>query len=107
MKIDVKPLSVNRAWQGRRFKTKEYKSYETAVMLRLRPIPDFPDGKLNLIIDVGFSNKSADLDNVLKPFIDITQKKYGYNDSQIYAINAFKNIVPKGQEYIDFKIEGL
>ena len=27
MRIDIKPLSVNEAWQGRRIKTKKYKEY--------------------------------------------------------------------------------
>ena len=32
----IKPLSVNEAWQGKRFKTNSYKSYEKDVM-RLLP----------------------------------------------------------------------
>ena len=32
MKIKIKPLSVNKAWQGKRFKTREYKSYEELLL---------------------------------------------------------------------------
>ena len=29
MRLDIKPLSVNEAWQGRRVKTKKYRDFET------------------------------------------------------------------------------
>ena len=103
MRIDLKPLSVNQCWQGRRFKTPRYKQYETAVMIMLPPMI-IPDGDLELHIQAGFSNKASDLDNVAKPFIDILQKKYGFNDSRVYILNMYKKIVPKGQEYISFSI---
>ena len=35
MKINIKPLSVNKAWQGKRFKTKKYKAFETELLLKL------------------------------------------------------------------------
>ena len=30
--LNVKPLSVNQCWQGRRYKTKAYKQYEKALL---------------------------------------------------------------------------
>ena len=105
-RIEIKPLSVNKAWQGRRFKTPEYKAYETELLYKL---PNFEIGKaeLRLIIEVGFSNKSSDLDNICKPFQDILQKKLRFNDSQIYQLIMIKKIVKKGSEYIEFKIENI
>jgi len=103
MKINIKPLSVNKAWQGRRFKTPEYKQYETAVMIMLPPFI-VPEGNLELHIQAGFSNKAADLDNICKLFIDILQKKYRFNDSRIYSLHLYKRMVPKGEEYISFEI---
>jgi hypothetical protein len=35
MKIQIKPMSVNIAFQGRRFKTPLYKKYEKDLMLLL------------------------------------------------------------------------
>ena len=35
MRLDIKPLSVNRCWKGKRFKTKEYKRYERDCLLIL------------------------------------------------------------------------
>jgi Holliday junction resolvase RusA-like endonuclease len=80
----MKPMSVNNAWMGRRFKTKEYDLYEKSVMFLL-PKLEIPEGKLQIDFEFGFSNKLADLDNTLKPFIDILQKKYNFNDRDIYS----------------------
>lgn len=107
MRISIKPLSVNKVWQGKRFKTPAYKSYEKEVMLKLPAKIDIPDGQLYLILTIGFSNKLSDLDNIAKPFIDILQKKYGFNDRYIYRLTMIKDIVKKGEEYIDFELKLL
>ena len=101
--IRIKPLSVNECWQGRRFKTPKYKSYQRALLFYLKPLK-VPDGALSIRMVIGFSNKNSDLDNPLKPFIDILQKKYGFNDSRIYELQIQKKIVQKGMEFIDFEI---
>ena len=103
MKIDIKPLSVNGAWRGRRFKTDAYKKYERDVLTLLRPLK-IPDGKLHLSITFGFSSKASDIDNPLKCFIDCLQKKYGFNDKDIYKLSVEKVDVKKGSEFIDFKL---
>ena len=103
MKINIKPLSVNKCWQGRRFKTPIYKGYETELLLKLQKI-DVPSVLIGLNITFGFSNKGSDIDNPLKPFLDILQKKYNINDRDIYELNVKKEIVKKGDEFISFKI---
>lgn len=104
MKIPIKPMSSNAAWRGaRRFKSKEYERYIKDVSALLRPLT-IPDGELELHVQIGVSNKGFDLDNCIKPFCDILQKKYDFNDNRIYSINAYKKIVPKGQEYISFDL---
>ena len=97
-------MSVNRAWQGRRFKTPLYKKYERDV-LAILPEIKVPDGLLSLEIIFGFSSKLSDFDNGLKPFIDILQKKYGFNDNKIKrATITVNNDVKKGNEYIKFNL---
>ena len=64
-----------------------------------------PPFKVNYVF--GFSNKASDLDNPVKVLTDILQKKYGFNDKDIYEMNVKKKIVKKGEEYIKFKIESL
>ena len=106
MIVKIKPLSVNQAWKGRRFKTDLYKSYERNVSLLL-PKVDFPKGSVHLSLVFGFSNKGADIDNPLKPFLDILQKAYGFNDKDIYKLSVEKKIVKKGDEFIEFEVEAI
>ena len=102
-KINKKPLSVNECFQGRRFKTQEYKKYERDLLLML-PKKTFKFDKFSIIIEFGFSSTLADLDNPVKPFLDILQKKYNINDRYVYSLSISKKVVPKGTEYIKFKI---
>jgi Holliday junction resolvase RusA-like endonuclease len=106
MRINIKPLSVNQVWQGKRFKTKAYKDYEKEVLLTLKPM-QVNGGKLRLHLRFGLSSKNADIDNPVKPFVDCMQKKYGFNDRQIYQLTVEKIDVPKGQEFIEFEITEL
>ena len=106
MRVNVKPLSINKAFQGRRFKTPEYNAYEKEVLLKLRPMK-LPKPPYELQIEFGVSSPLADLDNFLKLFIDVLQKKYNFNDKLINKILAVKTKVNKGKEYIDFNIENI
>ena len=103
-KIKIKPLSVNAAWKGKRYKTKDYISYEKNLILKL-PFLNVPDAPLKVILEFGFSNAASDIDNPVKPFLDILQKKYGFNDKNIYELNLRKTKTKKGSEYILFQIE--
>jgi Holliday junction resolvase RusA-like endonuclease len=105
IKLNIKPLSVNKAWQGKRFKTPLYKSYETKMLLMLpKSIGKIPD-QIEVNITFGFSNKSSDIDNGVKPFLDLLQKKYRFNDSQIYRLNIHKVLTDKGLDFIEFEIK--
>lgn len=99
-RIEIKPLSVNEAWQGKRFKTPKYKSYETEMLWILPKLGILkPPYKLN--VTFGISTES-DLDNCLKPFLDILQKKYGINDKDILEIHAKKEVTKN--HFIEFEI---
>jgi Holliday junction resolvase RusA-like endonuclease len=104
--IYIKPLSVNGAWQGKRFKTPAYKKYERDLLLLL-PQMTMPKAPYEINIEVAFSSKASDLDNILKPFLDVLQKKYAINDKDIYRLSVEKTIVPKGQEFIKFSIRNI
>lgn len=101
--INIKPLSINKAWQGRRFKTKEYKVYETELSALL-PSLNVPNDKIKIEVTFYFKNSLSDIDNPLKPFLDILQKKYGFNDRNIYELNVKKEI---GEDGIEFNIYQL
>ena len=105
-KVNINPLSVNKAFKGRRFKTDEYKRYEKDVLDNL-PALKIPKGRLFVIINFGFSSKLKDIDNPVKLFIDILQKRYNFNDRDIFKLNVQKEIVKKGKEYIKFEIKSI
>lgn len=104
IKINIKPLSVNEAWKGRRFKTPEYAKYERIVLLML-PKKTFETKPLKVSLIFGFSSNASDLDNPAKLVLDIFQKKYGINDKAIWELNIKKEIVKKGQEFFKFSID--
>ena len=104
MRLDIKPLSVNKAWKGRRFKTDEYKKYERDVCLMLKPI-EIPEGPLQISLVFGFSSKLSDFDNPVKPFVDCLQKKYGFNDKMIKKAVIEVVDVDRGCEFIEFEVK--
>jgi len=102
-RINIKPLSVNLAWQGQRFKTPHYKRFERDCLLLL-PKVKIPAKPLQIAYRFGFSNKLSDLLNPEKLVTDILCKKYGFDDRDIFKMTLEKEIVKKGQEYIEFEL---
>jgi len=103
-RIDIKPLSVNDAWKGQRFRSDKYKAYQKHLGLLIN-YKIIPKGKIHLKVKFGFSSKASDIDNPLKPLIDILQKKYMFNDNRIYKLEVEKEDVKKGKEFIEFEFE--
>lgn len=104
-KIYIKPLSVNEAFQGRRFRTNKYDLFIKNMLLILPKSIEIPDEtNIKLAIEFGFSSKGSDIDNCCKSFIDCLVKKYKVDDRHIYEMHVFKTIVPKSKEYIKFRI---
>ena len=106
IKIDIKPLSVNACWQGKRFKTPAYNKYQKDVLLMLPKI-EVPLKPFKVDYEFGLSNKCNDIDNSVKAISDILVKKYGFDDRDIYEMTLKKVIVKKGQEYFKFNISSL
>jgi Holliday junction resolvase RusA-like endonuclease len=106
MIINIKPLSVNDAWQGRRVKSKKYRQYESDILKLLRPMT-VPDGPLELYLKWGFSSAGSDWDNPIKPFQDCLQKRYDFNDNRVVRAVKEKVKVNKGEEFIEFSIKKL
>lgn len=97
-------MSVNLAWQGKRFKTPAYKEYEKGMLLNMPRATIEKDQMLRVEFFFGFSNKASDLDNPVKLLMDIAQKKYGFNDKMVFEFNVRKCIVKKGEEFIQMGI---
>jgi len=100
--IQIKPLSVNDAYRGRRFATPELIRFKQAVYYSLPSFYHIPAGKLKIAYEFGVSSKSSDVDNLVKAFQDVLCTKYEFNDNRIYELRAEKKMVAKGKEYIAF-----
>lgn len=106
MRINIAPLSINKVFTGRRFKTDLYREYCRAVSFMLPP-KQLPAPPFQVNITWGMSNNLSDVDNPAKPFIDILQAKYKFNDRDIKTLVLSKELVEKGKEYIDFEIKNI
>ena len=103
--LNIKPLSVNNCWQGRRFKTKHYLNYEKELLLKLPQRVIQNELPLIVTITYWFSNIGADIDNPSKPLLDILQKKYWFDDKRIFEKHEYKLLVPKWKEFIKLEID--
>lgn len=102
--LQVKPLSVNKVWQGRRFKSKDYKEYER-VLLENLPDMKIPPAPYFIFYTFGFSNyKMSDVDNPVKPLQDILVKRYGIRDQDIKCSAQMKEKTEKGLEFFRVNI---
>jgi len=104
VKLNIKPLSVNEAWRGKRFKSHKYNDFELEMLL-LIPKQKIPEGDLEITLEFGFSNKASDIDNPVKLTLDCLQKKLKFDDKSIYLLHLQKTIVPKGSEFIKYTIK--
>lgn len=105
-KLDIKPLSVNKAWQGRRFKSPEYKQYEEDVaklLMIVKPTPA-PEEKLQVTYRFYLKNhKNSDNDNPIKPLQDILVACGVIKDDRlIYRTIAEK--IPSIYDYVTVEI---
>ena len=103
-KVEVKPLSVNEAWKGRRYRTDKYKDWKQNLLYLLPKSKMCFSGNLKIYVLFAFSSKASDIDNPLKPFIDTLCTKYGFNDNQIQELIVYKKVTQKNKEYIEFEI---
>lgn len=104
IKIPIKPLSLNHAYRGRRYATKELMQFKTNIN-RLLPKLTVPDGKLKVKYVFGVSSKNSDGDNLVKCIQDALAEAYGFNDKKIYKWEGEKVDVKKGSEYFEFIIQ--
>ena len=84
--------------------TVAYRNYRTAWEIHFAKakynIELNKDAKYAVQFVFGFSNKASDIDNPIKPALDTLQNILGFNDKQVYILGACKEIVKKGEEYV-------
>jgi len=106
MKIRINPISVNKCWKGRRFKTSEYKAWREMFCLLVNTTdkdlePTFARLEFGLK-----AFKTTDLDNLIKPTLDaITEAGVIKDDRFIEQLVTFKKKVKeKDDEYINITL---
>lgn len=102
--IKIKPLSVNKAYRGRRFASSDLKDFKMELLWQLPKKFKVPQGKLSVKYIFGCSSKGSDGDNLIKAFQDCLAEIYGFNDNKIYKWIVEKVDVKKGEEFISFEI---
>lgn len=102
--ILIKPLSVNAAFQGRRFKTKECNAYCKEVALALIPYTEQYKGLVEVRYYFYLKNwKKTDGDNLVKVLQDcIVKRGMIEDDSKIMRYVIEK--IPSGIDSINFEI---
>lgn len=108
-RIPVKPISVNELYltdqkTGKRFRNPKYDSFLWEMAAELPPVK-VPNMPLAVRYEFGVSNPGMDLDNCVKATQDAMATKYDFNDKMIFAFYAKKEVVDKGDEYIDVKMK--
>ena len=89
------------------FKTPQYLEYQNEIRDSMMGTQwQFADSQVKFTIDVGLSNRGADVDNVIKPLLDTYQAIFEeFNDNKVYHIDITKSIVKRGDEYINVTVE--
>ena len=104
--IPIKPISTNQLFQGRRFKTAKYDEFIQAAMYLM---PKIPMVKGMIRIRVNFyvkHDKTSDLDNFLKGFLDLIVKK-GYIEDDRFIYQLYVKKFNSDYERIELKVQPL
>jgi len=98
--IKIKPISVNKIWQGRRFKTKAYSDFITEALYKMPKRKKLEGKQLGVFFDIFCKQATrSDLDNFLKPAIDLLVRNEWIEDDRfIYFIQAQKFLVKEASE---------
>lgn len=109
VKLNIKPMSANQMHYAKFKKdTVKYKQFKEDIRHLLGD--DYvidPKWKLKLTLIVGYSSKLSDLDNSFKPLLDSMQLAMGFDDRQIFSIEALKEHTKKGEEFLLIRLEKI
>ena len=107
-KINIAPLSVNKAWQGRRYRSKEYKDWSAEVLwlIRKQNLTTIK-GAVKIKIEWGYKfAKRTDIDNPIKVLLDALTESHVIDDDvniRQMEIKKTKSVEP----YIKVEINKL
>ncbi len=104
--LRIKPISINICWQGRRFKTKEYKQFCKDIAILLEPYKNI---RFNGYVEVNYkwytkNWKVTDWDNKIKPFQDCLVNSGIIKDDR-FIMKGNVEKIPSETDYIKFEIK--
>src|SRR3990167_9805919 len=104
LKVDVKAISINKAFQGQRFKTKECKEYEKELLYQL-PKKPMIEGEIEIWFDFFLINYArTDISNLIKVTEDLLVKRgYFEDDRKIVKMHISKEKREKDMMTIKIK----
>jgi len=98
MELKIAPLSVNKIFQGRRFKTKEYNAWiEEGLWLLKGQTLRQPPYKISIEF---YMSKASDIDNPVKGTLDLLKKAGIISDDRYIEYLEIKKIVSKDKKII-------
>ena len=102
----IKPLSVNQAWCGKRFKTPAYKAFEQEVIFKL-PYQPMQGGwyKITYLFYL-IHWQTSDADNFVKVLQDCLVKKGIIKDDRFIMEYVIKKI-PSDKDYFQITIDRI
>ena len=104
MRVNLKPCSVNRAWQGRRFKTNDYKDFEKGMLLLIKNTPLMAQKDYGIYLKFHLKNVVAsDLSNFIKTTEDIIVKAGIVKDDR-YCWRMLVDKFRSESDYLEFDI---
>ena len=104
--IQIKPISVNEAYKGRRFKTPAHKLFNDKVdiLLKKMRLPKIKPREPLYIIYRFYTSAAQDYDNNIKCFQDRLMQRLKTDDRYIYGAFIEKIVTKRGEEKIEFEI---
>lgn len=106
IKLEVSPISVNKSWKGRKFKTDLYKSFEYDVA-RMLPFVNESLGKQEVFVKYVFyinNYGNADTFNMEKTLSDMLVKRGYITDDRYIRAGYVRKERTDGPEWIDITI---
>lgn len=106
VRLKLKTVSTNKIWAGRKYKTKEAKTFEKdASMLLEQVVPQtiLPEGDLTIHFRFG-TTRRKDLSNNIKLLEDVIARHFGIDDRRFSGHTAVRVPVKSGDEFIIFHI---
>lgn len=93
-------------YRNKAIKQRQYIDYQNELRDEIRGVEwPFGDDQVEFYIVAGFSNRAADLDNVIKPLFDTYQGIFEeFNDNKVYHAELHKTIVRKGREFLFVRV---